>query len=376
MARLLIDHLPIEKMIVIVNRGADNRILFSGNLPPNVEVKKFNLLTPMDIGLFANRHKNNKVLYLMIKMIDYLLRYPLLVISYFYFSLMFRKLQMTHFLAHNGGYPGASYCLTATMAASKLKGVRCFFAFHSIPNPRRWTQGLLDDFSDRILDKICTMICVSAKSGAFLLSRRKFKQQPVCIYNGLNGMALKHYREIDKLRLLHVGYFDFIKNQIMLLRALKTLIDRGYKQVQLTLVGGISDEAVYREAVDFVERNRLKDYVRFEGFHRDVNPYYYENDVLVLSSKVESFPMVVLEAMRVGMPVVATTVGGVAEQIIDGRCGYLVVPEDHDGMAERIMRFIDNPGDVRKMGIEAHKIFGEKFALNKMVEGYTQALGV
>jgi len=373
-AKLLINNLNVNKVIVMVNRGADRKILFSEALPSNVEICTYNLFTPTELSNFANHFSEHKVAFFLLRLLELALRYPLMLISFGYFFFKLRKKQITHFFAHNGGYPGGSFCATASFAASTLKGVRCFFAYHSMPVPRgKWTR-FFDGILDAVLDERCTMISVSERSAQALQELRGFQQMPVCIYNGLSESEMKGYRRRDTLKLLHIGYFDSNKNQIMLLHVLKSLIDKGYGDVELTFVGAVSEESAYKKVVRFVDQHNLHQYVKFEGFRKDVSSYYYDNDVLLLCSKTEGFPMVVLEAMRVGMPVVATKVGGIGEQVVHDVNGFLVEPEGETAMAMRLIDFMHHPEMIADMGREARDLFQRKFTLSKMIDKYEQVL--
>jgi glycosyltransferase involved in cell wall biosynthesis len=90
-------------------------------------------------------------------------------------------------------------------------------------------------------------------------------------------------------------------------------------------------------------------------------------DVMLLTSAWEAFPLVVLEAMRAGRPVVATAVGGVGEQVADGVTGLLCPPGDIDGLAHRLAALADDPTRRATMGIEGRRRFDHLFGSEKMM---------
>lgn len=375
-ARLLIENLQAEVIYLLVNRSIDTRIIFATPFPDHVQVYRYNLVTPMDIGVFANRFRSNPIVFGLVKLGDYLARYPLLLMSFVYFFFFLRRFCATHFIAHNGGYPGGLYCGTATMASALLPGVRRFFAFHSLPRAYIRFQWPVDWFWDRVLDRCCKMICVSRRSAALLRSIRAIRQAPICIYNGLESATRKDYRSSGEIKLLHVGYFDFNKNQRMVVECLAQLIRQGFNSVKLTFVGDVAVSEAEEEVVRLVKHWGLQSYVQFAGFHDDLRPFYDSHDLLVCTSKVESFPLVVLEAMRVGMPVISTNVGGVGEQVKDGVTGYLVDVGDVAGMSDRILFFYENRDQIKVMGEAGYRVFQANFTVENMVRQYNSTLGL
>jgi glycosyltransferase involved in cell wall biosynthesis len=96
----------------------------------------------------------------------------------------------------------------------------------------------------------------------------------------------------------------------------------------------------------------LSDAAHFLGDRKDIPDLLAALDLLIVSSKTESFPNVILEAMAVGRPVVATRVGGTPEVIEDGRTGFLVPPGNSDALAERAVSLLRNPSlrqEIRKL---------------------------
>jgi len=373
-ARLLMGHLPVNQMIVFVNRAADMKILQKDKAGGHVRFHKYLLPTPADLDIYANRFVHHKLIYIVLKAAEIVLRYPLMFVAYVYFYWKVKKIRPTHFLAHNGGYPGGRYCISSTLAASSIKGVKCFHAYHSMPVRRAHWTSWVESYIDALLDRRCKMISVSEAGRTAIRRLRGFRQMPICIYNGLPDHQRKVYQKPRKIKLLHVGYFDTNKNQIMLLRMLLRLIDKAYLDIELTFVGSVSENIAYKRVRAFVAEHKMEDFVKFEGFSQDVESFYRNNDVLLLSSKVEGFPMVILEAMRVGMPVVATRVGGVEEQIVDGVSGFIVDPEDDEGMAEKIVDLINTPELIQELGRGGRRIFEETYTIQHMIEGYVKAL--
>jgi glycosyltransferase involved in cell wall biosynthesis len=99
---------------------------------------------------------------------------------------------------------------------------------------------------------------------------------------------------------------------------------------------------------DLTNRLGLKNVV-FTGFVSDslLKQAYASSDLFVLPSYAEIQPLVLLEALAMGLPAIGTNVGGIPEMIIEGRNGYILKPGDHQGLAERIITIL-NDDKMRK----------------------------
>jgi glycosyltransferase involved in cell wall biosynthesis len=89
--------------------------------------------------------------------------------------------------------------------------------------------------------------------------------------------------------------------------------------------------------------------VDFTGFRPDARRLIAQLDVLVVSSHSDGSPLVVLEALEAGVPVVATAVGGIPDQIRHGREGLLVPPADPDRLAAAVLELLEDPRRARAM---------------------------
>ncbi len=111
----------------------------------------------------------------------------------------------------------------------------------------------------------------------------------------------------------------------------------------------------------------IADRVVFTGFRRDVPALLPLLDVFVLSSLSEGLPLVLLEAMAAGRPVVSTAVGGVPEVIDNGVNGYLSVPQQPEELAGQILRVLGDPGLAHLLGENAQRRVQERFGIGRMV---------
>ena len=120
----------------------------------------------------------------------------------------------------------------------------------------------------------------------------------------------------------------------------------------------------------------VADAVRFTGFQKDPGAWLQALDVFVLSSWGEGMGSVLLEAMACGLPIAATTAGGIGEVVEDGRTALLAQPRDPKGLAAAVCRLLDEPGLAQKVAAAAArelKRFSLREAAAKTRQIYEQA---
>lgn len=116
--------------------------------------------------------------------------------------------------------------------------------------------------------------------------------------------------------------------------------------------------------------------IRFEfaGLVDDVGQYLALYDVLVLPSRFDGRPLVVMEALACGVPVIASNVGGLPDLVSDGKNGYLVPPADARTIADRIVRLADNRPLLATLKEDARKLAEEKLDANLAYRDFEAAL--
>jgi len=109
------------------------------------------------------------------------------------------------------------------------------------------------------------------------------------------------------------------------------------------------------------------------GFVPDVRPVLRAVDVLVLPSRIEGIPIVLLEALALGIPVVASRVGGIPRVLADGENGILREPGDLDGFAAAVARLLDSEDERRELGRRGRATILERFSARRMCAEYREA---
>jgi glycosyltransferase involved in cell wall biosynthesis len=113
--------------------------------------------------------------------------------------------------------------------------------------------------------------------------------------------------------------------------------------------------------------------IRFVPFlekSRHVAEFYQAADLYIHAARADTFPTSILEALACGTPVVATSVGGIPEQIIDGETGVLTPPGNAEAMADAIAGLLDDVERRRAMGVKAGEEARLRFGRERMIEDY------
>lgn len=166
-----------------------------------------------------------------------------------------------------------------------------------------------------------------------------------------------------------VGNINPVKGHEYLLRAI-ACVRNEYSQIAVPIVGRILDSRTdyYEELQSLRSQLYLEDTVEFVGHCSDIPHVLSTFDLFVLPSVAEACPIAVLEAMAMERPIVATRVGGVPEQIIDGEHGWLVPPRDPSALATAITDALDSPEERTCRGRAARQRAKAMFSLEQCID--------
>ena len=139
------------------------------------------------------------------------------------------------------------------------------------------------------------------------------------------------------------------------------------RNVRLTLVGEGPERATLEKLI--AVRN-LGDCARLAGAcnHDRLADYYASSDAFVLSSFLEGVPVVLMEAMAMELPCIATWITGIPEIIDKDVEGLLVPPASASAIADAVERLMDDPEGARRLGIAARRKVLDKYHLERNVE--------
>lgn len=168
---------------------------------------------------------------------------------------------------------------------------------------------------------------------------------------------------------VHVANFTQKKRHLDLLKAIERVV-KAQPLLTFLLVGQGPMEKEVKEAARQLGVERR---VIFTGFRTDATRLIAAADLFVLSSLYEGLPVSLLEAMALGTPIVATSVGGIPEVVIDGVGGFLVEPLNPDQLAEKMLDLLRDPQLQQRFSENGIRTVRERYDVRRMVES-TEAI--
>lgn len=237
------------------------------------------------------------------------------------------------------------------------------------PALRRIFAVVAEKLSSFFTDKI---ICVSkfdynlAKKYAILK-----EEDLVQIYNAVEIPTNFIREDKEKLEILFIGRLAMPKNLPLFFRAFSDLPKDIQAKANIKIIG---DGPLMEECKESAKGFGISSSVSFLGTttRGELGTYLRSADIFVLPTLWEGFPMTILEAMSYGVPVIASSVGGIPE-IVDESVGALVDKNNIKGFTDKLSFLILNKEEREKRGQNARKLIEEKFTLQEML-GKTFAL--
>jgi len=163
-----------------------------------------------------------------------------------------------------------------------------------------------------------------------------------------------------------IGRVTFQKGHKFLIEAAKKIL-QAVPEVQMLIVGNLEDHPDYvNELSQLIKEYKLSNHVFLTGFCDNMPELLRQIDMLVLPSLSESVPMVVLETMQAGKPVVASAIGGIPEAVSDGETGLLFPVGDSVALADCVTRILIDPAMARRMGERGRERVLSEFSLEHM----------
>lgn len=228
----------------------------------------------------------------------------------------------------------------------------------------------------KVLPYFNKVVAVSPKIKSQLVSLGVPKDNISLIYNAIvvenyvpgsypqKVLRTKYNVPYDAVLIGNVGRLSQEKGQIQFLLAARDICRHNDKTYFVIVGDGPDLDQLKNTAAQFQIKNR----VIFTGHVQDVRPFYQDLDIIALTSFTEGFPNVILEALCMNKPVVATDVGGVADIVIDGVTGYLAQAGDHREIGGKLLKLIDNPEVASLLVENGKKRIKEEFQFSTRVQ--------
>ncbi|MFA4932979.1 MAG: glycosyltransferase [Candidatus Omnitrophota bacterium] len=268
------------------------------------------------------------------------------------------------------------------LLAARLAGVKnvvcSYHSIYSFPVSRKTY------FMDTIIYSNCKALIVSSeKMKQHCLTRFHFNPSKIFIVNdGLNLKDLPVYIDKDKEKtkqtlkinkekiIITVGRLEPVKKFDLLIESFNS-IEKQFPDVILLIIG---DGSQKDSLASLVAHLNLSEKVRFLGYQKNVFHFLSIADIFILTSQYEGSPLVVLEAMAMGLPVVSTDVGNCRELLThqDYECGIIFPVGDKDKLISDVLSLLKNGKKRKEMSSLAKERIENDFSLEKEKRFYDQ----
>jgi glycosyltransferase involved in cell wall biosynthesis len=327
------------------------------------------------------------------------------------YKILYRKLKLLtgyqNLFIINGGYPGALSCRSCAIAGKKNGFKHIFFNILSTPIPYYYAHqtGIIRSLykifllfnepieksrDKRISDSVDLFIVNSNDIAKKLIAYRNFPQEKIItIYSGIeipdstykinsiNNDQLKISKISNEIWIGTIAALTPLKGHKYLLDSIaKILNDKILPddiKIRLIIVG---DGVEYNNLISLAKSLKIDESVIFTGFyHNDIAEILRFVDIFIFPSLQEGLPYSISEAMAYQLPIIASNVGGIYEQIEDGINGFLVNPADSADLTKKIVlliksqdRWISIGETNRKKAINCFSIVNMCENLKKLID--------
>lgn len=227
------------------------------------------------------------------------------------------------------------------------------------------------------------IICNTHDASEFLVNNYSYDNKKVfTVHNGirvtdiLGNTSAKNKLGSSQKLVGTVGRLYPQKNHKLFLDMAKTTLDRSERNSIRFLVVGAG--LLQKQLIEYASELGIEGNVVFTGERDDIPRLLNDMDVFVMTSLYEGLSNAIMEAMVVGVPVVATDVGGNSELVVDGETGFICPSNDADALARKVIYLLNNADVSRSLGERGRNRIFRKFSvenmINKTEEIYNQLL--
>lgn len=262
---------------------------------------------------------------------------------YFAEAVALAKFMRQNHVDHLHNHIAKASC-TVAMLASEISGIPYSFTMHG---PDDFFEAVHWRLGEKIARaRFVAAISDFARSQGMLYARRTDWAKIHVVHCGIDPALYAGQPQGPGGDLLFVGRLAAVKGVPVLFEAL-ALARQTRPDLCLTLIGDGPERAALE-----LEAKPLGDAARFVGYQSqaEVAQALTRADLLVLPSFAEGVPVVLMEAMAAGLPVIATRIAGIPELVTDGVSGILVPPGDAAQLAEAILSVLADPAQKAAMG--------------------------
>lgn len=282
---------------------------------------------------------------------------------------MERLKNMRAYFKKNDGCYIFSFCTMGTVfGAIAAAGLQCPMLVAERTDPR--SSG--HDFIRNLAYRRAKQLVVQTEESLNYLPA-SFRKKAYRLPNPVDKMLPAPFEGVRRHRVVYLGRLEPEKNPLLLLEAF-ALFEKKFPEYRLEYFGEGSLELELKQRARELQ---LEEKIVWHGFCRDAKQRIVDVSIFVLPSNYEGISNAMVEAMAMGLPVVATDcpIGGAASYIRDGENGLLVPVGDVDRMAEAMMRIAGDPELAGRLSENARKL-REECPIEKVADRLLEIAGI
>lgn len=372
-----------DKITLLLNNEHSIRVSLHNRLKRNIDIDEYrNFATRYTLAQNSkNSGEKDNFFFRWGKRYEELLiiaRLPLLIIEFYK---KFKNSNFDYLLIVNGGYPGGLCCRAASIAWWLSRKEKSVFVFHNYSVNSLKMRMIIESPIDMLVSRsVGTLVSISNDCLKSIYNRPFFKyvEKKKVIFNGIEDISKYQDPNVGQFSLLNKPYFAMIgtfevrKGHSFLLKSFKWVTDRN-KDVSLHIagMGSLEDEIRIKNEITALG---LQNRVYLHGFVEKVDELIANSAALLVPSQdYESFGLTIIEAMALGVPVVATNVGGIPEVLEDGG-GLVVSKHDTTEFGKAGLKMIEEKIEAKAIGAAGRKRFEIEFSSTLMAKRYREVL--
>jgi glycosyltransferase involved in cell wall biosynthesis len=243
--------------------------------------------------------------------------------------------------------------------------------YHEHGLPESWGRTIWLIAYPRLIRHVRHTLAITDAVRAQVIGQGAAPDAVTTVHNGIDPEAPSASDRARPSRagfsIIQIANLHSWKGQDVVLQSL-ALLRKELPDVSLVFYGRSMVPAFEAQLHEMVSTLELSECVEFGGYREDLAELLPTFDCLVVASRAEPFGLVLLEAMRAGVPIVASNAGGVPEIVTDGVNGLLFESQDAQGLADALLRIARDPQLADRLVAEGHRIVESDFSFARQVE--------
>lgn len=199
----------------------------------------------------------------------------------------------------------------------------------------------------------------------------EFSQSSYALVNGVDSFKMKKAISSEKNNILFLSNLKRSKGVFDLLNIFKGIHDE-FPCAHLNIAGGSTSVQVDKEIKDAIESLGLRESITLHGFvdGERKQELLSSADLFLHPTHDDALPLVLLEAMKYGVPIIATNIGAIAEIIHNGVNGYVCEPKNCQEMIDKSIQLLSSPSECLNIEENAIRLFEERYSLEVFQEEF------